>query len=73
MHFVKATVTTRIKGDSDVRDYVEDVVLQAEGGTPAGTVSRLRMAAEKVKRRFSDVGEVLNRAKEHILFRAWRL
>lgn len=59
-------ISTRTRCDSDVRDYVDDVVLQAEGDTPAGVVDRLSAAAREVKRRFADTGQVLNDAKEQV-------
>lgn len=34
VHYLKATVNRRIKGENDVRDYVDDVVIQEEAETP---------------------------------------
>ena len=59
VHYLKAVANKRIKGDNDVRDYVDDVVLQEEGSTPEGTLAGLTVGVSQVRDRFGSIGQVL--------------
>ena len=58
VHYPKAMINRRIKGDTDVRDHVDDVASQEEGDTPESTVSGLRRGVRKARSRFASVGQV---------------
>ena len=66
VHYLKAVVNVRIKGENDVRDYVDDVVLQEEADSPEATVSGLKLGVSQVRDRFGGIGQVLNDAKEQV-------